>query len=189
MAKKKNEHVIKEVYPGSIAEEMEIEPGDVLLSINNEEIGDVFDYRYLIKDEYVEALIRKPDGEEWLLEIDKEYGALGKFAAAGYRDARQNFKWMHDMQRMTELEDFYDYTREPEKKQKYREELTALLEEKVRMSHNKAQRLQMMFRLAQIEFKEEEYDRAARLLEEIAREGNTLGVAGQAQQMLSRLYR
>ena len=49
------------------------------------------------------------------------------------------------------------------------------------MSHNKAQRLQMMFRLAQIEFKEEEYDRAARLLEEIAREGNTLGVAGQAQ--------
>ena len=59
------------------------------------------------------------------MEIDKEYGALGKFAAAGYRDARQNFKWMHDMQRMTELEDFYDYTREPEKKQKYREELTA----------------------------------------------------------------
>ena len=73
MAKKKNEHVIKEVYPGSIAEEMEIEPGDVLLSINNEEIGDVFDYRYLIKDEYVEAVIRKPDGEEWLLENDKEY--------------------------------------------------------------------------------------------------------------------
>ena len=65
--------MIKEVYPGSIAEEMEIEPGDVLLSINNEEIGDVFDYRYLIKDEYVEAVIRKPDGEEWLLEIDKEY--------------------------------------------------------------------------------------------------------------------
>ncbi len=73
MAKKKNEHVIREVYPGSIAEEMEIEPGDVLLSINNEEIEDVFDYRYLIKDEYVEALVRKPDGEEWLLEIDKEY--------------------------------------------------------------------------------------------------------------------
>ena len=73
MAKKKNEHVINEVYPGSIAEEMEIEPGDVLLSINNEEIGDVFDYRYLIKDEYVEAVVRKPDGEEWLLEIDKEY--------------------------------------------------------------------------------------------------------------------
>ena len=30
---KKVEHLIKEVYPGSIAEELEIEPGDVLLSI------------------------------------------------------------------------------------------------------------------------------------------------------------
>lgn len=70
---KKKEHVIKEVSPGSIAEEMEIEPGDILLSINNEEIGDVFDYRYLMKDEYVEVVIRKPDGEEWQLEIDKEY--------------------------------------------------------------------------------------------------------------------
>ena len=26
-----------------------------------------------MKDEYVEVLIRKPSGEEWLLEIDKEY--------------------------------------------------------------------------------------------------------------------
>ena len=73
MKTKKNEHVIKEVYPGSIAQEMEIEPGDILLSINHEVIEDVFDYRYLIKDEYIEVVIRKPDGEEWLLEIDKEY--------------------------------------------------------------------------------------------------------------------
>ena len=52
---------------------MEIEPGDVLLRINNQKIEDVFDYRYMIKDEYVEVLIRKPNGEEWLLEIDKDY--------------------------------------------------------------------------------------------------------------------
>lgn len=70
---KKTEHVVEKVQPGSIAEEMEITPGDVLLSINDQEIEDVFDYRYLIKDEYVEVLIRKPDGEEWLLEIDKDY--------------------------------------------------------------------------------------------------------------------
>lgn len=74
MKNNKNQgHLIKEVYPDSIAEEMEIEAGDLLLTINNEEIEDVFDYRYLIKDEYIEVLIRKPDGEEWLLEIDKEY--------------------------------------------------------------------------------------------------------------------
>ena len=70
---KKNEHVIKEVFPGSIAEEMEIEPGDVLLAINGQDVEDVFDYRYMIKDEYIEVLVRKPDGEEWLLEIEKEY--------------------------------------------------------------------------------------------------------------------
>ena len=33
------EHVIKTVYEGSIAQEMEIEPGDVLLSINGEEVS------------------------------------------------------------------------------------------------------------------------------------------------------
>lgn len=70
---KKQEHVIREVFPGSIAEEMEIEAGDVLLAVNGQEIGDVFDYRYFIKDEYIEVLIRKPDGEEWLLEIEKDY--------------------------------------------------------------------------------------------------------------------
>ena len=63
---KKNEHVIKEVFPGSIAEEMEIEPGDVLLAVNGQDVEDVFDYRYMIKDEYIEVLVRKPDGEEWL---------------------------------------------------------------------------------------------------------------------------
>ncbi len=71
--KKKLEHKICKVYPASIAEEMEIEPGDVLLTINDQEIEDVFDYRYYMKDEYVEVGIRKPDGEEWLLEIDKDY--------------------------------------------------------------------------------------------------------------------
>ena len=73
MRKKEQEHLIQTVYPGSIAEELEIEPGDVLLKINGQKIEDVFDYRYLMKDEYVEILIRKPSGEEWLLEIDKEY--------------------------------------------------------------------------------------------------------------------
>lgn len=73
MCKKQNGHVIQVVYPDSIAEEMEIQPGDVLLEINGEKIEDVFDYRFLIKDEYIEVLVRKPDGEEWLLEIDKDY--------------------------------------------------------------------------------------------------------------------
>ena len=70
---KKVQHVIQSVAPGSIAEEMEIEAGDTLLQINGKDIEDIFDYQYLTQDEYIEVLIRKPDGEEWLLEIDKEY--------------------------------------------------------------------------------------------------------------------
>ena len=33
----------------------------------------MFDYQYLTQDEYVEVLVAKPSGEEWLLEIDKDY--------------------------------------------------------------------------------------------------------------------
>ena len=65
-------HKISQVKEGSIAWEMEIEPGDELLSINGETIEDVFDYHYLVNDEYIELLIRKPDGEEWELEIEKD---------------------------------------------------------------------------------------------------------------------
>lgn len=67
------EHLIRSVSPGSIAQEMEIEPGDVLLTINGQSPEDVFDYRYLINDEMLLVLIRKANGEEWELEIEKEY--------------------------------------------------------------------------------------------------------------------
>ena len=42
--KKTTEHIIKEVIPGSIAQELELAPGDVLVSVNGEQIEDVFDY-------------------------------------------------------------------------------------------------------------------------------------------------
>ena len=69
---KKNRHIIDKVLEGSIAEELEIEAGDELLAINDQSIEDIFDYQYYVEDEYIEVLIRKPDGEEWLLEIDKD---------------------------------------------------------------------------------------------------------------------
>ena len=67
------EHIVKEILEGSIAQEMEIEPGDNILAVNDHPIEDIFDYQYLINDEYIELLVRKSDGEEWLLEIDKDY--------------------------------------------------------------------------------------------------------------------
>ena len=69
----KHTHIVKGVLPGSIAQEMEIEAGDRLLSINGKEIEDVFDYHFLVNDEFLTVLIEKPDGEEWELEIEKEY--------------------------------------------------------------------------------------------------------------------
>ena len=70
---KEKGHLIARIEPGSIAEEMEIEAGDRLLEINGQAVEDVFDYQYLTQDDYVEVLVAKPSGEEWLLEIDKEY--------------------------------------------------------------------------------------------------------------------
>ncbi|MGN0332364.1 MAG: DUF512 domain-containing protein [Lachnospiraceae bacterium] len=68
----KHKHIIKEVMPGSIAKELEIEPGDCLLSINGNEIEDVFDYHFYVNDEYLNVLIGKSNGEEWELEIEKD---------------------------------------------------------------------------------------------------------------------
>ena len=87
MSKKLQEHTIKEVLPDSIAEELEIEAGDVLVSINEQPIRDVFDYRYLSEDEELTLLIRKPDGEEWELEIEKDaYEDLGLVFEDGLMD-------------------------------------------------------------------------------------------------------
>ena len=69
----KHEHFIKSVEPGSIAEEMGIEAGDKLLSINNNSIEDVFDYHFYVNDEEIVLLIEKANGEEWELEIEKDY--------------------------------------------------------------------------------------------------------------------
>ena len=70
---KQQGHLIQTIEPGSIAEEMGIEPGDYLISINGTEIEDVFDYRFMVDDEYIEMTIQKPDGELWDLEIEKDY--------------------------------------------------------------------------------------------------------------------
>ncbi len=70
---KYNGHLIGSVEPGSIAEELNIEKGDILLKINDQELEDVFDYQYLVQDEHLDVLIKKADGEEWLLDIDKDF--------------------------------------------------------------------------------------------------------------------
>lgn len=65
-------HIIKCVEKGSIGEELGITPGDILISINDTIPKDIFDYEYLINDCEITVIIRKPNGEEWELEIEKD---------------------------------------------------------------------------------------------------------------------
>lgn len=69
----KKEILIKKVASGSIAEEAGVEPGDILLGINGSDVSDMIEYRFLTTDEYITILIRKASGEEWEIEIEKDY--------------------------------------------------------------------------------------------------------------------
>ena len=67
-------HIVKEVVPGSIAEECGFEPGDKLLSINGTEIEDTFDYQFLIADEELVLEVESKQGEVVEVEVEKEPG-------------------------------------------------------------------------------------------------------------------
>ncbi|MDY0236689.1 MAG: PDZ domain-containing protein, partial [Gudongella sp.] len=67
-------NIIEDIILGSIADEMGIEPGDVLLSINNQNVKDIIDYKYLVVDENLFFDIEKKNGEIWELEVEKDYG-------------------------------------------------------------------------------------------------------------------
>ena len=67
-------HIIQKVLPESIAGELGLEPGDAVLRINEQEIVDIFDYQYLVQDDYIEVAVLTKDGEECILEIEKEPG-------------------------------------------------------------------------------------------------------------------
>ena len=64
--------IIKEVLAGSIAEELEIVPGDELVSIDGHVIEDMIDYRYYADDEELELVIKKRDGEIWEIQVEKD---------------------------------------------------------------------------------------------------------------------
>lgn len=64
---------IEGVAPGSIFEELEIEKGDTLLTINGMPVADIMDYRYLQADEQLMIEIEKPSGEIWELDVEKDF--------------------------------------------------------------------------------------------------------------------
>jgi len=87
------QNVIIKVEKDSIAEELGIEPGDILLGINGQPVLDVFDYRYLINDEYLEMTIKTIDGEEIIAEIEKDYDEdIGIVFESGLMDHAKSCK-------------------------------------------------------------------------------------------------
>lgn len=70
---KKYLHIIASVEAGSIAEELELVPGDAIYTVNGQVMEDVFDYQFLINDEYIELEVIKENGEMWELEIEKDF--------------------------------------------------------------------------------------------------------------------
>lgn len=65
--------VVSSVLADSIAEELEIETGDILLSIDGEKLQDMIDYNYLCKNELITVEIQKKNGEIEEIELEKDF--------------------------------------------------------------------------------------------------------------------
>ncbi len=59
------------IEPGGIAEEVGIEPGDVIIAVNGQPLQDLIDFRYLCAEESIELEVVKTSGEIWTVEIEK----------------------------------------------------------------------------------------------------------------------
>ncbi|EPZ42654.1 MULTISPECIES: DUF512 domain-containing protein [Alicyclobacillus] len=64
---------IKEVKPGSLAEELDLQPGDELIRINGTTINDIVDLQFALADETIDMEIKRANGEIWQIEVDKDY--------------------------------------------------------------------------------------------------------------------
>jgi putative radical SAM enzyme (TIGR03279 family) len=67
--------VITEVVPDSLAAELDLEAGDRILRVNGRPVRDYLDFRFQTGGETDLVMeIRKPSGEEWELDIEREEG-------------------------------------------------------------------------------------------------------------------
>ncbi|MBE6098662.1 MAG: DUF512 domain-containing protein [Anaerovibrio sp.] len=64
---------ILSVEAGSLAEELELVPGDKIVEVNGMKLRDIIDLSFAFADEEIELLIEHEDGEQELLEFDKDY--------------------------------------------------------------------------------------------------------------------
>ena len=65
--------IVNKVLENSIAEELEIEAGDEIVSIDDTPMLDMIDYNYLCKSDFVTVEVKKKNGETEVIEIEKDY--------------------------------------------------------------------------------------------------------------------
>ena len=64
---------ISKIIEGSIAWELGIRPGDELVSIDGAPVGDLIDFDFLSAAEETVLAVKKPNGELWEYEVEKDY--------------------------------------------------------------------------------------------------------------------
>ena len=65
--------IVSEVLKGSIAEELEIQPKDEIISIDSTKMSDMIDYNFLCKSELLTLEVKKANGETEVIEIEKDF--------------------------------------------------------------------------------------------------------------------
>jgi putative radical SAM enzyme (TIGR03279 family) len=73
MTRRDPEAIVSRVQAGSIAEDLGLQPGDRIVSINGHVLHDLIDYRFFSEEEELEILVRRGD-EEALFEVERDYG-------------------------------------------------------------------------------------------------------------------
>ncbi len=66
--------LIEEVLPGGLAEEMELEPGDRLVAINDNPLRDLIDYEFNLSDDPLLLEVARRCGETWEIEVERDEG-------------------------------------------------------------------------------------------------------------------
>ena len=83
--------IISAIHQGSLAEELELVPGDKIISINEQELTDIIDLSFALADEEIEMLIEHENGEQEIIafekDMDEELGA--EFESAVFAKIRQ----------------------------------------------------------------------------------------------------
>lgn len=65
--------IISEIQKDSIAEELDLQKGDKILSINSQTPKDFIDYRFMMSSEEIEIEIEKTNGDIEIYEIEKDF--------------------------------------------------------------------------------------------------------------------